>query len=246
MDRIERTSSRPTPPRVGLIGWRGMVGSVLLHRMRAEHDFAGIDPVFFSTSQAGTKAPDVGRGDAVVADATDLEALSELDVVISCQGGDYTTEIHPKLRAAGFTGHWIDAASTLRMSDAAVHHGVSACSSDDAPSPVVLGAVYNLSGGQESLDQPSWNGAQLAAAQINAAGGVLGRPLSLLVADGETDAAVLAAASARLLDRDVSVLFGLSDTDAVLAAAPPAAAQRTLFLTSGSTSPRYRTTWRRP
>lgn len=115
---------------------------------------------------------------------------------------------------------------------------LSACGSDDGQSPVVLGAVYNLSGGQESLDQPSWNGAQLAAAQVNAAGGLSGRPLSLLAVDGETDPDALAAASTDLLARDASALFGLSDTDAVLAAAPPAAAQSTLFLTSGATSPK--------
>jgi branched-chain amino acid transport system substrate-binding protein len=102
----------------------------------------------------------------------------------------------------------------------------------------MLGAVYNLTGGQASLDQPSWNGAKLAAAQINAAGGLLGRPLHLLVADGKTDATALAAASTQLLERKVSALFGLSDTNAVLAAAPPAAAQATLFLTSGATSPK--------
>src|SRR5215472_5675878 len=115
---------------------------------------------------------------------------------------------------------------------------LSACSSDDTKRPIVLGAVYNLSGGQASLDQPSWNGAQLAAAQINKGGGLLGRRLSLLVADGQTDPTVLAAASTELLDRKASALFGLSDTDAVLAAAPPAAAQSTLFLTSGATSPK--------
>jgi len=115
---------------------------------------------------------------------------------------------------------------------------LSACSSDDTTRPIVLGAVYNLSGGQASLDQPSWNGAQLAAAQINKGGGLLGRRLSLLVADGQTDPTVLAAASTELLDRKASALFGLSDTDAVLAAAPPAAAQSTLFLTSGATSPK--------
>jgi branched-chain amino acid transport system substrate-binding protein len=115
---------------------------------------------------------------------------------------------------------------------------LSACGSDETTHPVKLGAVYNLSGGQAALDQPSWNGAQLAAAQINAAGGLLDRPLSLLVADGKTDTTVLAAASARLLDQNVSALFGLSDTNAVLAAAPPAAARKTLFLTSGATSPK--------
>src|SRR5262245_25213847 len=94
---------------------------------------------------------------------------------------------------------------------------LSACGSDNTPSPVMLGAVYNLSGGQESLDQPSWNGAQLAAARINAGGGLLGRPVALLVVDGRTDATALAAASAQLLERKVSALFGLSDTNAVLA-----------------------------
>jgi aspartate-semialdehyde dehydrogenase len=105
---------------VGLIGWRGMVGSVLLQRMRAEGDFDRIDPVFFSTSQAGAPAPEVGRPAPALKDARDLDALAACDVLISCQGGDYTTDIHPKLRQAGWTGYWIDAASTLRMKDDAV------------------------------------------------------------------------------------------------------------------------------
>jgi aspartate-semialdehyde dehydrogenase len=105
---------------VGLIGWRGMVGSVLLQRMRAEGDFDHIDPVFFSTSQAGAAAPEVGRPAPALKDARDLDALAACDVLVSCQGGDYTTDIHPKLRQAGWTGYWIDAASTLRMKDDAV------------------------------------------------------------------------------------------------------------------------------
>jgi aspartate-semialdehyde dehydrogenase len=105
---------------VGLIGWRGMVGSVLLQRMRAERDFDHIDPVFFSTSQAGAAAPEVGRPAPALKDARDLDALAACDVLISCQGGDYTSDIHPKLRQAGWTGYWIDAASTLRMKDDAV------------------------------------------------------------------------------------------------------------------------------
>src|SRR5690349_25132449 len=100
--------------RVGIVGWRGMVGSVLMERMRAEGDFAEIEPVFFSTSQAGGKAPDVGKPVPALKDAFDVDALAQLDVIISCQGGDYTTEVHPKLRNAGFKGYWIDAASTLR------------------------------------------------------------------------------------------------------------------------------------
>ena len=106
--------------RVGLVGWRGMVGSVLLQRMRAEGDFALIEPVFFSTSQAGGKGPNVGKDVPPLADAYDVEALKQLDIIVSCQGGDYTSELHPKLRKAGFKGYWIDAASTLRMQDSAV------------------------------------------------------------------------------------------------------------------------------
>ena len=106
--------------RVGFVGWRGMVGSVLLARMRAERDFELIEPVFFSTSQAGGAAPDVGRSLAPLADARDLRALAGLEAIVSCQGGDYTADVHPRLRAAGWNGYWIDAASKLRMSDDAV------------------------------------------------------------------------------------------------------------------------------
>ena len=105
---------------VGIIGWRGMVGSVLLERMRAERDFDLIEPVFFSTSQAGAASPDVGRKTRPVQDAHDLAALARLPMLISTQGGDYTQAVHGPLRAAGWQGYWIDAASTLRMSDAAV------------------------------------------------------------------------------------------------------------------------------
>ena len=106
--------------RVGIIGWRGMVGSVLVERMRAERDFDLIDPVFFSTTQAGQPAPEVGRPVPVVRDANDLAALGELDALICAQGGDYTSAVHPKLRSAGWKGYWIDAASTLRMQPGAV------------------------------------------------------------------------------------------------------------------------------
>ncbi len=105
---------------VGIVGWRGMVGSVLIERMRAERDFAAIEPVFFSTTQAGAPAPDVGRPVPAVRDAHDLAALGAMDVVLSCQGGDYTADVHPRLRAAGFRGYWVDAASTLRMRPDAV------------------------------------------------------------------------------------------------------------------------------
>ena len=106
--------------KTGIVGWRGMVGSVLMERMRAERDFERIEPVFFSTSQVGGAAPDVGRGPGRLLDANDLAALAACDVVVTCQGGDYTNAIHPKLRAGGWTGYWIDAASALRMKDDAV------------------------------------------------------------------------------------------------------------------------------
>ena len=105
---------------VGLVGWRGMVGSVLLDRMQQEGDFPLIEPVFFSTSNAGGKAPVQARNESTLKDAYDIEALKRCDIVITAQGGDYTTEVFPKLRAAGWTGHWIDAASTLRMKSDAV------------------------------------------------------------------------------------------------------------------------------
>jgi aspartate-semialdehyde dehydrogenase len=104
--------------KVGLIGWRGMVGSVLVQRMRDEGDFALIEPTFFST-QKGMHAPDIGKP-APVKDSNDIAELKAMDILISCQGSDYTTDIYPKLRAAGWNGYWIDAAKTLRMKDDAV------------------------------------------------------------------------------------------------------------------------------
>jgi len=105
--------------RVGMIGWRGMVGSVLLERMREESDFTGIEPVFFSTSNSGGLAPLEAEGVPLL-DAWNQEKLTTCDVLLSCQGGDYTSEIYPSLRRGGWDGYWIDAASTLRMSDETV------------------------------------------------------------------------------------------------------------------------------
>jgi aspartate-semialdehyde dehydrogenase len=103
--------------RVGIVGWRGMVGSVLVQRMREERDFDHVEPVFFSTSQAGGQGPAIGKATGPVKNATDVAELKKLPVIISCQGGDYTSEIYPKLRSEGWKGYWIDAASTLRMKD---------------------------------------------------------------------------------------------------------------------------------
>ncbi len=104
----------------GLVGWRGMVGSVLIDRMISEGDFKLIEPVFFSTSNAGGQAPAQAKNETTLQDAFDVEALKKCDIIITAQGGDYTSEVFPKLRAAGWKGHWIDAASTLRMNDDAV------------------------------------------------------------------------------------------------------------------------------
>lgn len=106
--------------RVGFVGWRGMVGSVLMDRMRAEHDFAGLTPEFFSTSQVGEPAPDVGVAAPPLADAYDIARLAAHDAVVSCQGGDYTKQVLPSLREAGWRGHWIDAASAKRMDEDSV------------------------------------------------------------------------------------------------------------------------------
>jgi len=101
--------------RVGFVGWRGMVGSVLMGRMKEEKDFDLVDPVFFTTSNVGGKGPDIGKETPALKDAKNIDELKKTEIIVSCQGGDYTTEVYPRLRAAGWKGYWIDAASTLRM-----------------------------------------------------------------------------------------------------------------------------------
>ncbi|MDH3859001.1 MAG: aspartate-semialdehyde dehydrogenase, partial [Gammaproteobacteria bacterium] len=104
--------------RVGFVGWRGMVGSVLMQRMLDEQDFDRIDePVFFTTSQLGLKGPDIGKDVPPLQDATDFEQLKSMDVIVTCQGGEYTRQVHADLRGCGWQGYWIDAASALRMED---------------------------------------------------------------------------------------------------------------------------------
>ena len=125
---------------VGLVGWRGMVGSVLIDRMVAENDFDLIEPVFFSTSNAGGKAPAQAKNENTLKDAHDIAALKKCDIIITAQGDDYTADVFPKLRAAGWHGHWIDAASTLRMNSDAV------IILDPVNSPVIQSALVNLKG----------------------------------------------------------------------------------------------------
>src|SRR5690606_13196853 len=105
---------------VGLIGWRGMVGSVLMQRMREENDFASIDPVFFTTSNVGGAGPDIGKAIPALTDAYDLDALKPMDIIITCQGGDYTNAVDPTRRANGCKGYWVDAAARPRMEDESV------------------------------------------------------------------------------------------------------------------------------
>ncbi len=105
---------------VGLVGWRGMVGSVLMDRMRTEGDFALIEPMFFSTSNVGARAPAMAKNETTLEDANDIAQLQRCDIIVTAQGGDYTQAVYPQLRAAGWKGYWIDAAKTLRMSDSAV------------------------------------------------------------------------------------------------------------------------------
>jgi len=101
--------------RIGFVGWRGMVGSVLMERMGAENDFKGFEPFFFTTSNVGGKGPDVGLDVPPLKDAFDIPLLSSLDIIVTCQGGDYTTKVYPELREGGWQGYWLDSASTLRM-----------------------------------------------------------------------------------------------------------------------------------
>src|SRR5437660_7689284 len=115
-----RQTIRLDAMQVGFVGWRGMVGSVLMQRMSAERDFDHIEPVFFSKSNAGGTGPAIGKAATPLKNATDIGALKALDAIVTCQGGEYTNEVFPQLRAAGWTGYWIDAASTLRMAPDAV------------------------------------------------------------------------------------------------------------------------------
>jgi len=112
--------SRVGPLKVGMIGWRGMVGSVLMQRMREENDFAGIEPIFFSTSNVGGATPKEAGEGALLKDARNLRDLMACEILISCQGGDYTSEVYAPLRKSRWSGYWIDAASVLRMADDAV------------------------------------------------------------------------------------------------------------------------------
>ena len=101
--------------KIGFVGWRGMVGSVLMERMREENDFQGFEPTFFTTSNVGGEGPDIGIAKPTLKDAFDISQLSDLDIIVTCQGSDFTQKVYPELRKGGWGGYWIDSASTLRM-----------------------------------------------------------------------------------------------------------------------------------
>ena len=106
--------------RVGFVGWRGMVGSVLMDRMREEKDFKGFEPIFFTTSNVGGQGPEVGLAIPALKDAYDIDLLASMDIIVTCQGGDYTKKVYPDIRKRGWKGYWIDSASALRMSDESI------------------------------------------------------------------------------------------------------------------------------
>jgi aspartate-semialdehyde dehydrogenase len=199
--------------RVGFIGWRGMVGSVLLQRMQQEGDFQGLEPVFYSTSQVGQAAPDLGVEAAPLADAYDAESLSAHQAIVSCQGGDYTKQVLPELRAAGWKGYWIDAASSKRMDDDSVIvlDPVNRSVIDDG----IRGGCLNYIGGNctvslmlmalHGLFREGWV-EWLSAMTYQAASGAGARNMRELVAQmkciGDDAAALLADPATSILDLD--------------------------------------------
>ena len=203
--------------KVGIVGWRGMVGSVLMERMREENDFKRFTPLFFTTSQAGQKAPDVGIDTPPLIDAHDIQKLLEMDIIISCQGGSYTESVRPKLAEQGWDGFWIDAASTLRMDDQAiiVLDPVNRKVIDDALSDGIknyIGGNCTVSlmlmalGGLFEQDQVEW----LTSMTYQAASGAGAKNMEELVAQmraiGNSAASILDDPASAILDLDKNVI----------------------------------------
>ncbi len=201
---------------VGFVGWRGMVGSVLMERMIAEGDFSGFSPLFFSTSQIGAAPPDVGVGAPPVDDAGDLDRLADMDIVVSCQGGGYTAETHPALRKSGWRGYWIDAASTLRMEqdsvivldpvnrkviDKALAEGVKDYIGGNCTVSLMLMAI----GGLLEKDLVEWVTAMTYQAASGAGANNMRELVAQMKAIGEGAAGSLADPEATILDLDRKV-----------------------------------------
>ncbi len=210
--------------KVGIVGWRGMVGSVLMERMRAENDFQKFTPYFFTTSQAGQAAPDVGKEVPALMDAHDLDALMEMDVIVSCQGGSYTEAVHPKLEDAGWKGYFIDAASTLRMADNSIivldpvnlkviEDGLARGIKNFIGGNCTVSLMLMALGGLFENDAVEW----LTSMTYQAASGAGARNMEELVAQmraiGHASSALLDDPSSPILDLDRKVTATLRSAD---------------------------------
>ena len=216
-------------PLVGLVGWRGMVGSVLLERMLAEKDFDLIEPLFFSTSQAGEEVPlvnsqKVAKNETTLKDANDINELSRCDIILTCQGGDYTNVIHPKLRATGWSGHWIDAASALRMQDDAIlvldpvnrsviDRALTAGSKNWIGSNCTVSLMMMAMGGLVKADMVEWISAMTYQAASGAGAQNMRELLLQMGALHDSVATELADPSSWILDIDRKVTATLRSTD---------------------------------
>ena len=208
--------------RVGFVGWRGMVGSVLMERMLAEDDFNGLDMEFYSTSQIGSKAPDIGREVPPVADAYDLKRLADREIIISCQGGGYTEKCHSELRDGGWQGYWIDAASTLRMAensiiildpvnrsgiDAALESGVKDFIGGNCTVTLMLMAL----GGLFENDLVEWMTSMTYQASSGAGANNMRELISQMHTIGSASAGLLADPATAILELDRQVTNTLRD-----------------------------------
>ena len=210
--------------KVGVVGWRGMVGSVLMERMMAEKDFERCTPVFFTTSQAGQTAPDVGKDVPALIDAHDIDTLMEMDVVISCQGGSYTEAVRPELERNQWKGYWIDAASTLRMSDdsiiildpvnlSVIEDGLARGIKNYIGGNCTVSLMLMGLGGLFADDAVEW----LTSMTYQAASGAGARNMAELVAQmralGDASAGILDDPASAILDLDRTVTDTLRSDD---------------------------------
>jgi aspartate-semialdehyde dehydrogenase len=202
--------------RVGIVGWRGMVGSVLVQRMREERDFDHIEPVFFSSSQAGGKGPAIGKEIEPVKNAMDVAELKKLPVIISCQGGDYSNEIYPKLRGEGWKGYWIDAASSLRMRDESVlildpvnmpviQDGIAKGRKDFIGPNCTVSLMLMAMDGLFKRDTVEWVTAMTYQAASGAGAANMRELVSQMAAIGDSTKALLSDPSSAILDVDRKV-----------------------------------------
>ncbi len=208
--------------KVGIVGWRGMVGSVLMERMRAENDFQDLEPVFLSTSQAGQQGPDIGKDTPPVADAHDEKLLHAQEVIISCQGGSYTEKIYPRLRSGGWRGYWIDAASTLRMENDSVivldpvnrrviDQALEKGGRDFIGGNCTVSLMLMALGGLFAIDQIEWMTSMTYQASSGAGAQNMRELVAQMQAIGEGAAGLLADPATAILALDRQVTASLRD-----------------------------------